>query len=148
MAENNNKDNSAAKPADGASWQPLMDFWTDCIEANNEQVKVLLDSMSGQADLGTLRQRWLESLASSFDSYMRTPAFLEGMRKQFEAVTAVKSTAEDLVQEFSRDTGVPRIQDISGLFERLKTTQDLILARLGAIEQRLGALEEKTVEKK
>lgn len=145
MSKNN--DSNAAKSPDGPSWQPLLDFWTDCIEGSNEQVKVLLDSMSGQADLGTLRQRWLESLANSFDSYMRTPAFLEAMRKQFEAITTVKSTAEDLVQEFSRDAGVPRIQDISGLFERLKTTQEMILVRLGAIEQKLAALE-KGAEKK
>ncbi len=139
MSQNSNS--NAPKNPDGLSWQPLVDFWTDYIEASNEQVKVLLDSMSGKADLGTLRQRWLESLASSFDSYMRTPAFLEGMRKQFEAITTVKSAGEDLVQEFSRNSGVPRIQDISGLFERMKTAQEMILVQLGAIEERLAGLE-------
>ena len=137
MADNIHASNSNNEPPLG----PLLDFWTECIENNQEHVKVLLDSMTGNADLATLRRRWLESLAHSLDSFMRTPVFLEAMRRQFEALTTVKSTAEDLVQECSRNYGIPRIQDISGLFERLKTTQETILMRLAAIEARLAGLE-------
>lgn len=136
MATNNNQSTN-----NDAFLQPMLDFWTDCIETSNEQVKVLLDSMTGTADIGTLRRRWLESMADSFDSYMRTPVFLEAMRRQFESITTFKSTAEDVVQELSRNSGIPRIQDISGLFERMKTTQEVILQRLATIEERLAALE-------
>jgi hypothetical protein len=58
-------------------------------------------------------------------------------------LTQLKGTAEDLARDFSRATGVPRISDISGLFERTRIGQEAMLARLTAIEERLANLEHK-----
>jgi hypothetical protein len=119
----------------------LLSFWSDCIEQSEERTKVLLDSMNGPGDLASLRHRWLESLGKSLEAYMRTPAFLEGMRRQFDVVTHLQETGEGAARDLAHAAGIPRIDDISGLFERMQSGQKAILARLAAIEERLADLE-------
>jgi hypothetical protein len=48
-----------------------------------------------------------------------------------------------VAQEVAREIGVPRMPDVSGLFERTQIGHEAILARLVAIERRLEALEGK-----
>src|SRR5262245_32020250 len=119
--------------------QPLLDFWRQCFEQGQEQSRAWLDGARAAFDPAALRRRWLQAVAETLDRYMRTPAFLEALRRNFEAVTQVKGTAEDWARDLSRAAGVPRIEDVSGLFERLQIGQEAILARLDDIEQRLAA---------
>jgi hypothetical protein len=134
-------ENSTQSNGHQSAQKPLLDFWSNWIEESQEQTKLLLDSVKGVGDLAGLRHLWLDSLAKSLEGYMRTPAFLEAMRRHFDVMTHLKSNAEDVARDFARATGIPRIDDISGLFERLQTGQKGILARLAAIEDRLEALE-------
>ena len=120
---------------------PLLNFWSEWIEQSEERTKVLLDSMNGASDLASLRHLWLESLGKSLEAYMRTPAFLEGKRRQFDVVTHLQETAECTARDSAHAAGIPRIDDIAGLFERMQSGQKAILARLAAIEDRLADLE-------
>jgi hypothetical protein len=126
-----------------AVFQPVFDFWKSCFEQGAGQFQGWLSGAREASDPQALRRRWLEALGQSLDRYMRTPAFLEAMRRNLEMTTQVKSTVEDWARDLSRSTGIPRLSDISGLFARLQIGQEAILARLGAIEQRLEALENK-----
>jgi hypothetical protein len=121
--------------------QPWMDFWSTTIEQGQEQTSALLEAMQGAPDLETLRRRWLDSLSKNIDMFMRSPAFLEAMRRNFEAMTEMKSHSEEAAQKVARETGIPRLTDVSGLFERLRLAQEAVLDRLTAIEDRLEAIE-------
>jgi hypothetical protein len=121
--------------------QPLIDFWTRSLEQNTAFAQALWTGSPEAYDFAGLRRRWLDAIAESLDAYMRTPAFLELMRQRFQALTECKSQGEDLAQELAREAGIPRMPDISGLFERIQTGQKAIRSRLGAIERRLDALE-------
>ena len=101
----------------------------------------MFDAIEEVSDPAALRQQYFDALAENLDQAMRTPAFLEGMRRNFEMLTQLKGTSEDVARDVARATGIPRVNDISGLFERLRIGQDAILARLAAIEERLTALE-------
>ncbi len=122
-------------------FSPLMEFWSGCFGQFTEQSQALLAGMKEASDPAALRRLWLDSLAKSLDYYMRSPAFLDSVRRNYEMVTQLKGAAEDLARDVSRGTGIPRISDISGLFERLRIGQEAILTRLSAIEERLEALE-------
>src|SRR5262245_54553384 len=121
--------------------RPLLDFWAETFEAGTRQSLALLEGAAGAGDLAGLRKRWFEALAQSLDAYMRTPVFLEAIRRNFEVTTLLKGASEDVTQELARQAGVPRLPDISGLFERLRIGQEAILAKLGGIERRLKSLE-------
>jgi hypothetical protein len=121
--------------------RPLAEFWSQCLAQSGEQVQAVLDGMKEMMDPAALRRRWLEAVSQNLEQYMRTPAFLDGLRRNLEMTTQVKSLTEEWAAAFNRITGIPRMADVSALFERLKTGQEAILARLAAIERRLEALE-------
>jgi hypothetical protein len=127
---------------DATPW-PLVEFWSKFIDQNTEQTQTLLNGFKEGCDPAALRRLWLDSLANSMDCYMRSPAFLESMRRNNEMMTHLKESADDVARDVARATGIPRINDISGLFERLQIGQEAILARLKAIEERLDSLENK-----
>jgi hypothetical protein len=133
--------NSAQTNGQDAVFRPLLDFWSQWIEQGQEQTQVLLESAKGAGDWACARHLWLESLGKSLEAYMQTPAFLEAMRRNFDMMTHLKSSADDLARDIARAAGIPRTDDIGGLFERLQSSQEKILARLGAIERRLEGLE-------
>ena len=124
-------------------FQPFMEYWTKTIEQSQEHAKVLVESMRETGDLNTLRRRWLDALAQSMDLYMRTPAFLEGMRQHLDLTTGLKGHVEEAAHEAAQATGIPRMPDISGLFERVRIGHDAILARLDAIDRKLEVLQER-----
>jgi hypothetical protein len=128
---------------DGAMpfFQPLMEFWAKSLEQNTELASTLMNGAREATDVASLRSRWLDALRESLDAFMRQPAFLEAMRRNFLVMSEHKSRGEDLAQEMARETGLPRLPDISGLFERIQTGQKTIRARLSSIEQRLDNLE-------
>jgi len=121
--------------------QPWMEFWSKTIEQSQEQTSALLDAMQGVPDLEALRRRWLDSLSKNIDTFMRSPPFLEAMRQNFEAMTEMKSHGEEAMNKFAREAGMPRLTDVSGLFERLRLAQEAVLDRLTALEDRLEAIE-------
>jgi hypothetical protein len=73
---------------------------------------------------------------------MRSPAFLHAMKQNADAVIKLKQQTDDLSKEFARNANIPTTSDISGLFERLHSVEEVILSRLGRIEERLQAIEE------
>jgi len=133
--------NAATNGFTNPFFEPWMEFWANTVEQSKEQTAALLDAMKGVPDMETLRRRWLDSLSGHLDTFLRSPAFLEAMRRNFEAMTEMKSHGEQAAQEVARQTGVPRMPDVSGLFERLRLAQQVILDRLESIMRRLEAIE-------
>jgi hypothetical protein len=134
-------ENAQSNGATNPFFEPWMDFWSKTIEQSKEQTAVLLEAMQGVPDAEVLRRRWLDSLAQNLDTFLRSPSFLEAMRRNFEGMTEMKSHGEEAAQGIARETGIPRLPDVSGLFERLRLAQEVILDHLSAIERRLEAIE-------
>lgn len=130
-----------------AVYEPIVQFWNEFLEQRMGQTRSVLETMRGAGDLRAIHRRWLDSLAKSLDAYMRTPAFLEAMRTNLEVVTNLKAASEELAQQAAQETGIPRITDISGLFERVRIGQDAVLARLEDIEQQVRDLNMRSSER-
>ena len=88
-----------------------------------------------------LGHRWMDAMSKSMDAYMRTPAFLEAMKNNTNAVVKLKMQADDLAKEMARNINMPTTGDISGLFERLHSVEEVILRRLTRIDERLQTVE-------
>jgi hypothetical protein len=142
MPENNHQTN-VLDPI----FQPMLEYWSKYIEQSQEHAKVLLDSMREAGDLKALRRRWLDAMGQSLDLYMRTPAFLHGMHQHLDLVTGLKGHAEEAAHEAAQATGIPRMSDISGVFERVRIGHDAILARLDAIDRKLEVLQKRKKRK-
>ena len=138
-----NSSDSAAGATAGPLKNPLVDMWTEYLQQSGNQSRAVLEGMAAMGDPQKLQQRILESLAESFDQFMRSPAFLEAMRQNLKMMTDMKKLQDQMIEDTARHFGVPLASDIHGLFERLNGVEHAILSRLQSIETRLEALESK-----
>jgi hypothetical protein len=122
---------------------PFAGLWSGYLEQVDAHGKAYLECLQSFGDPQQVQRRWLDALSQQIDSYMRSPAFLESMRRNLKAMTDLKAYQDQVVQDFARQVGIPLASDIYGLFERLHSVEQTILARLEAIEGRLDAIEKK-----
>jgi hypothetical protein len=137
-SETQNASDAATDPA-----AALFSFWTQWMEQSARGTQAVLEAMQGAGDPQQFQRHWLDAVARSIDDFMRTPVFMEAMRQNLKMTTDLKRMQDQAVQDTARQFGQPLAADITGLFERLNSTERTIVARLQAIEDRLRALETK-----
>jgi hypothetical protein len=118
-------------------------FWSRWMEQSTRGTQALLDMMQTAGDPRHIQRRWVDAVARSLEDFMRTPAFLEVLKSNLKAMTDLKELQNQVVQDIARQVGMPLNADITGLFERLHSTEKTILARLQSIEDRIQSLASK-----
>jgi hypothetical protein len=131
---------TSSNPADSIS-----SFWAQWVEQSTRGTQALMEVVQTAGDPQQIQRRWLEAVSRSLDEFMRTPAFLELLKNNLKAVTDLKGLQDQMLEDTARQFGLPQAKDITGLFERLNSTEQSIsiLARLNAIEERLKSIESK-----
>lgn len=119
----------------------LGQFWAQWMEQSARGTQALLEAMEGAADPEVWQKRWLSAMEEYFEGFLRSPSYLEGMRRSLKTITDAKLAQDELIHNTARHLGLPLAADISGLFDRLHGTETAILGRLTAIEDRLEAIE-------
>jgi hypothetical protein len=135
-----------SKPNSSVSADPatmMASFWAQWLEQSSRGTQALLEVMNTAGDPQQFQRRWLDAVSRSLDDFMRTPAFLELLKNNLKAITDLKGLQDQVVHDTARQFGLPLAADITGLFERLHSTEQTILDRLKAIEDRLKAIETK-----
>ena len=122
--------------------QPFADLWASYWKQADDTTRELLDGLNGNADVKTWQRRWYDAVSKSIDAYMRSPMFLSAMKQNTDALIKAKQHADDVATEIARSANIPTASDISGLFERLHSVEEVILRRLGHIEDRLATIEQ------
>ena len=140
-SRNNNSNPNPTAAADPAA--AMSSFWAQWLEQSSQGTQALMEAMQTSFDPQQIQRRWLDVMSRSFDDFMRSPAFLELMKNNLKAVTDLKGMQDQMIQDTARQFGIPLVGDIAGLFERLQSTENTILNRLQAIEDRLKAIEQK-----
>lgn len=121
----------------------LFSFWTQWMEQSARGTQAMLEAMQSAGDPQQMQRHWLDAVARSIEDFMRTPAFLEAMKRDLKVVTDLKRLQDQVVHAGARQLGKPMAADITGLFDRLQSTEQTIVNRLQAIEDRLKAVEDK-----
>jgi hypothetical protein len=138
--------NSQSQKTSEATTDPaagFFSFWTQWMEQSARGTQAVLEAMQAAGEPEQLQRRWLDAVARSIEDFMRTPVFMEAMRQNLKMATDLKRMQDQAVQDTARHFGQPLATDITGLFERLNSTEQTIVTRLRAIEDRLKALETK-----
>lgn len=138
MSGNSDPDAKAASPA-----TPITQLWADWFAQSNDQARVLMDAVRSLCDPEQIQRRWLDAVVQSVDGFMRSPAFLEAIRRNLKMMTDLKGLQDQFTQGFARLVGIPAAADITGLFERLNSAEQEILARLRVIETRQKSIDAK-----
>src|SRR5262249_17814680 len=134
------------KPTSSTAADPaslMASFWTQWLEQSSRGTQALLEVMQVAGDPLQIQRRWLDAVARSLDDFIRTPAFHDLLKNNLKAIPALRVLQDEVIQDPARHVGMPLAADITGLFERLHSTEQTILNRLQAIEDRLKAIESK-----
>ena len=129
-------------PDFGPLLEPYREFWADYVQRASDTAKQMFQTATGaDADPRTWQRRWLEAVSQSMDAYLRSPAFLGAMKQNMDMMIKTKLQADDFTKEFARNANLPTASDLTGIFERLRSAEDAILARLAQMDRRLEAIE-------
>jgi hypothetical protein len=140
---------AAADPATA-----LCSFWTQWLEQSTRGTQAMLEAMQTANDPQQAQRHWIDAVSRSTEEFMRTPVFMEVMKRSLKMMTDLKVLQDQALQGAARQLGQPLASDITGLFERLKSAETGLFERLNRTEQtivsRLQAIEDrlKTVEAK
>ena len=118
--------------------QPFVDFWSDYVKQANDATREFLDGIDDTCEHQDLAAAMVRCRRAR--AWMRTcavPSFLQAMKHNADAAIKAKRQIDDLATEIARNANIPTAGDISGLFERLHSVEEVILGRLGRIEDRL-----------
>jgi hypothetical protein len=132
-------------PNFGPLLEPYREFWAEYVQRASDTARQMFQSATGaDADPRTWQRRWLEAVGQSVDAYLRSPAFLDAMKQNMDMMIKAKLQADDFTKEFARNANLPTASDVTGIFERLRSAEDAILARLAQMDRRLEAIEART----
>lgn len=143
MSTNSQTHAAPETTADAAA--TLFSFWTQWMEQSARGTQAMLEAMHSVGDTQKIQRNVLDPIATSIEEFMRTPVFLEAMKRNLKVVTDLKRLQDQVLKDSARQVGAPMAADITGLFDRLHSTEETIIARLKAIEDRLKAIEDRVV---
>lgn len=121
----------------------FLDFWRNYFEQTAIQTKILLEGMQGGKSPEQMHNQWLGTLSESLEGFMRTPAFLEILKQSLRRMIDLKLAQDQLTQSVAQQSGLPLAADVTGVFERIHSAEQTILARLAELDDRLRAIEMK-----
>jgi hypothetical protein len=139
-----NEMSSADTKTNSNSDNSVSSFWAQWLEQSTRGTQAFLEVVQTAGDPQQIQCRWLDAVSRSLDEFMRTPVFLELLKNNLKAVTDLKGLQDQILEDTARQFGLPQAKDITGLFERLNSTEKTILVRLEAIEERLKRIESKS----
>lgn len=121
--------------------QPLLSFWSSYIEQANASTQAMLESFTGGGDAKVWQRQWFDAVSKSLDAYLRSPAFLQAMKLNTDAMIRAKMQVNESSQEFARQANIPTASDVHELSEQLQRFENLLVSRIESIEQRLEEIE-------
>ena len=92
----------------------LFSFWTQWMEQSARGTQAMLEAMQSAGDLQHLQRNWLDPVARSIEEFMRTPVFLEAMKRNLKAATDLKRLQDQVVGGH----GPPARQAAGGRYHR------------------------------
>lgn len=128
----------------GGGADPGADFirmWTDsCSRIMQAALSAPPDSIPPEL-LRQIRSGLLQTMAQSWDAYLRSPQFMEGMQQMMEGAVAFRKMTADVFAKGRQETqGVSR-EDIDGLRGEIRQSEDRILAVVEDLAKQVAALD-------
>lgn len=121
----------------------FLDFWRNYFEQTAIQTRGLIEGMNSGRSLDRMHGQWMEAMAEGFESFMRTPAFLEVLKQSLKRMVDLKLAQDQMTQSVAQHAGMPQAADITGVFERVNSAERAIMTRLAQIDERLRSIEVK-----
>src|SRR5215471_18390764 len=87
-----------------------------------------------------MRSGIFQALAKSWDEFMRSPQFLEGMKQWMDQAVAFRKLSNDFMAKVRNEMQMPSRDDIDSVMLAVRHMEKRLLDRIDHLAERLGAL--------
>ena len=134
-------DNFSGNPF-GASSDPFTKFWTDCASKMMSAGFAPNNASLSEDGLKQMRRAFFDAWAHHCDEFMRSPAFLEGMKKAMDGALAFREQLNEFMTRALHEAQVPARSDTDSIMLVLRSLEERVLDRLDRLEDRVAAIED------
>lgn len=126
----------------GAVADPFTKFWTDCVsKISGAGLSPTTPKISDDA-IQQMRRAFFDAWAHHCDEFMRSPAFLDGMKKAMDGALAFREQLNEFMTKALHEAQAPARSDTDSIMLVLRSLEERVLDRLDRLEERVASLDE------
>jgi hypothetical protein len=137
-------DNFGGNNASGPTGDPFSKFWMDCFaKMASAGFAPPSSSTIGSSDeaVKQMRRAFFDSWAQYCEEFMRSPAFLEGMKRAMDSSLAFREQLNEFMTRALHEGQFPARSDTDSILVVLRSLEDRVLDRLDRLEKRVASMD-------
>lgn len=126
----------------GAAADPFTKFWADCVSKMTGAGFATSPPQVSDDAMNQMRRAFFDAWAKHCDEFMRSPAFLDGMKKTMDGALAFREQLNEFMTKALHGAQAPARSDTDSIMLVLRSLEERVLDRLDRLEQRVAAIDE------
>lgn len=118
-------------------WGAFQKIWTDSFQKMLQLGMTFTPESTPPEFMRQMRASIFQAMAQSWDEFLRSPQFLDGMKQWMESAIAFRKLTNDQLTRMQHDMQSPARSDIDAVLVALRHLEQRIGSRLDAIEAQL-----------
>lgn len=125
----------------GSGSDPFTRFWADCVSKMTGSGFTPAQPQLSDDALKQMRRAFFDAWAHHCDEFMRSPAFLEGLKKTMDGALAFREQLNEFMTRALHESQAPARTDIDSIMLVLRSMEERVLDRLDRLEERVDGLD-------
>ena len=134
-------DNFTSNPF-GAAADPFTKFWSDCVSKMTGAGMTPSPTQVSDDAMKQMRRAFFDAWAHHCDEFMRSPAFLDGMKKAMDGALAFREQLNEFMTRALHEGQAPARSDTDSIMLVLRSLEERVLDRLDRLEERVASMED------
>ena len=132
----------------GTASDPFTKFWTDCVSNMTGAGFSPTPPQVSEDAMKQMRRAFFDAWAHHCDEFMRSPAFLDGMKKSMDGALAFREQLNEFMTRALHEAQAPARSDTDSIMLVLRSLEERVLDRLDRLEERVASLDESSADAK
>jgi hypothetical protein len=112
-------------------------IWAECMAKLAQSAFSFSPDAVPPEMLRQMRAGMLRALAQSWDEFLRSPQFMEGMKQMMENALAFRKLSTEFLTKAQQELGGVTVEDVDGLVGAVRNLEARVLERLGVLSQQI-----------
>lgn len=134
-------DDPASFEKTAEQWSAFQKIWADTFTRMIQAGCTFTPDSAPPDVLRQIRSGIFQALSQSWDEFLRSPQFLEGMKQWMGAATTMRKTAADLLTKAQHEMQMPAREDAEDILLSVRQVENRILDRIEDLAKQVAALE-------
>jgi hypothetical protein len=132
----------------GSATDPFTKFWTDCVSQMTGAGFTPTPPQVSEDAMKQMRRAFFDAWAHHCEEFMRSPAFLEGMKKSMDGALAFREQLNEFMTKALHEAQAPARSDTDSIMLVLRSLEERVLDRLDRLEEKVASLDDSSADAK